>query len=188
MKKIILISIACLCLTNCAAMNQYWLNEIGRPTKEQAKAWDDRKEELIAMCGKFNLLESEELELRRFLERLDDTERYDDSTLNDHRNIEKVYKRANSMADTYVSELMKNNPTKKEVEQIKKDAPKYYKAVKNGYVMIGMQEKYIIMSLGSPGKINRTCNVGGCTKQYVYGLGSYVYTRGGRVTSWDDAI
>lgn len=83
---------------------------------------------------------------------------------------------------------------KKAQEDINKRRPVYVKKygpvngekVAKGLIWIGMTEQMLIDSWGRPDDINSTVTRYGSRKQYVYGLGQYVYVVDGIVDSWQN--
>ena len=84
--------------------------------------------------------------------------------------------------------------SKKDQEDINKRRPVYVKKygpvngekVAKGLIWIGMTEAMLIDSWGRPDDINTTVTRYGTSKQFVYGLGRYVYVENGKVDSWQN--
>lgn len=55
---------------------------------------------------------------------------------------------------------------------------------RKGHIKLGISECQLYASWGEPEDQNQTVGSWGVHTQHVYGLGSYVYTENGRVTSW----
>ena len=53
-------------------------------------------------------------------------------------------------------------------------------------IQLGMSEEGLLCSWGKPKDVNTSVGAWGVHKQYVYGLGLYVYIKKGKVTSWQD--
>lgn len=58
--------------------------------------------------------------------------------------------------------------------------------VLEGKIWIGMTEQMLLESWGRPDDINTTVTRYGTSKQFVYGLGRYVYVKNGIVDSWQN--
>lgn len=58
--------------------------------------------------------------------------------------------------------------------------------VKSGRIRIGINQCTLYASWGYPDSQNRTVGSWGVHVQNAYGIGTYVYTENGRVTSWQD--
>lgn len=58
--------------------------------------------------------------------------------------------------------------------------------VAKGQIWIGMTEQMLIDSWGWPDDINTTVTRYGTSKQFVYGLGRYVYVENGIVDTWQN--
>ncbi|MDP4903743.1 MAG: hypothetical protein NWR37_02470 [Algoriphagus sp.] len=58
--------------------------------------------------------------------------------------------------------------------------------VAKGQIWIGMTEQMLIDSWGWPDDINTTVTRYGSRKQFVYGLGQYVYVENGIVDTWQN--
>jgi hypothetical protein len=55
-----------------------------------------------------------------------------------------------------------------------------------GKIWIGMTEQMLLESWGKPEDINSTVTRYGTSKQFVYGLGRYVYVENGKVDAWQN--
>jgi hypothetical protein len=68
--------------------------------------------------------------------------------------------------------------------------PKYGKEIGEKIALekiwIGMTEEMLLDSWGNPEDINQTVNRYSNRKQYVYGLGQYVYVENGKVEAWQN--
>ena len=69
---------------------------------------------------------------------------------------------------------------------MKKYGPVNGEKVAKGLIWIGMTEAMLIDSWGRPDDINTTVTRYGTSKQFVYGLGRYVYVENGKVDSWQN--
>lgn len=69
---------------------------------------------------------------------------------------------------------------------VKKYGPVNGEKVAKGLIWIGMTEQMLLDSWGRPDDINTTVTRYGSRKQYVYGLGQYVYVVDGIVDSWQN--
>ncbi len=58
--------------------------------------------------------------------------------------------------------------------------------IADGKIWIGMTEQMLLESWGRPDDINTTVTRYGTSKQFVYGLGRYVYVENGKVDSWQN--
>lgn len=58
--------------------------------------------------------------------------------------------------------------------------------VRKGHIKLGISECQLYASWGLPEDQNQSVGRWGVHTQHVYGLGNYVYTENGRVTSWQD--
>jgi hypothetical protein len=56
----------------------------------------------------------------------------------------------------------------------------------DGKIWMGMTEQMLLESWGQPDDINTTVTRYGTSKQFVYGLGRYVYVENGKVDSWQN--
>lgn len=63
---------------------------------------------------------------------------------------------------------------------------KEIKLIKEEKISIGMSEEALRASWGPPEDVNETVTSYSVRKQYVYGLGQYVYVVDGEVTSWQN--
>jgi hypothetical protein len=69
---------------------------------------------------------------------------------------------------------------------IKKYGPVNGEKVAKGLIWIGMSEAMLLDSWGRPDDINTTVTRYGTSKQFVYGLGRYVYVENGKVEAWQN--
>lgn len=60
------------------------------------------------------------------------------------------------------------------------------KAIKDQKIYIGMPEEAMLLSWGRPSSTNSSVGSWGSRNQHVYGSRSYVYTRNGKVSSWQN--
>lgn len=96
-----------------------------------------------------------------------------------------INKRAKEESKPYLESLKKEIENKKAVF-VKKYGPINGEKVAKGLIWIGMTEQMLIDSWGRPDDINTTVTRYGTSKQFVYGLGRYVYVENGKVDAWQN--
>ena len=90
------------------------------------------------------------------------------------------------------SDLTRNNLMFDEVKARKLLSDEEIDLVKSKEIRLGMSEKALLASWGTPTKTNKSVSSFGVRKQFVYGTFSkyssptYVYVENGKVTSWQD--
>ena len=143
--------------------------------------------------------EVEQLKIRDSLLQLkinQDREYFERLKVNEDEEIKKndsiadiVNRKAKEEGKAYFESLRK-----KVQEDINQRIPVYVKKygqmngekVAKGLIWIGMTEQMLIDSWGQPDDINTTVTRYGSRKQYVYGLGQFVYVVNGIVDSWQN--
>ena len=96
-----------------------------------------------------------------------------------------INKRSKEESKPYL-ESLKKEINKQKAVFIKKYGPVNGEKVAKGLIWIGMTEPMLLDSWGQPEDINTTVTRYGSRKQYVYGLGQYVYVENGKVEAWQN--
>lgn len=156
------------------SLRQIELSEISKKEVEQLRIRD-------------SLLEVKINQNREYFERL---------KVNEEEEIRKndsiadiVNRKAKEEGKAYFESLRKKaqeDINKRRPVYVKKYGPVNGEKVAKGLIWIGMTEDMLIDSWGLPDDINTTVTRYGSRKQYVYGLGQYVYVVDGIVDSWQN--
>ncbi|MBB6328415.1 hypothetical protein FHS59_004058 [Algoriphagus iocasae] len=147
----------------------------------------------IARVKELDKLRKEE-ELRKYdsLNKVKEKERQEYRDSWEEREKEQIRKN-DSIADV----MLKNAKTQGRIDfqnRLQSRREKYHKKygkevgerIANEKIWIGMTEEMLIDSWGNPDDINTTVTRYSNRKQYVYGLGQYVYVVNGKVDAWQN--
>ncbi|MBM3454942.1 MAG: hypothetical protein FJX80_07320 [Bacteroidetes bacterium] len=154
---------------------------------KQLESSEISKKEVVQLKVRDSLLQVKINQDREYFERL---------KVNEEEEIRKndsiadiVNRKAKEEGKAYFESLRKKaqeDINKRRPVYVKKYGPVNGEKVAKGLIWIGMTEQMLIDSWGRPDDINTTVTRYGSRKQYVYGLGQYVYVVDGIVDSWQN--